>query len=403
MASAPWVSEFHSVGLTEGILVDHDADTLMQRARERTGLDDFGDPRFLAPLQSLVNAIKNTNLSLLGRMLKLQEVLRLLETRLRIEDYVSGCPDVVDQKVDKPIFIVSLPRAGSTILFELMSQKSGIRTSAFWEAVEPVPAPQDSTYDTDPRIESTDGYIESWNRVAPDFKSKHAISPTLPVECLQAMSFSFASAQFVYATNPSYYLGLRHEDWVQSYEYYKRVLQILQSETKNKQWLLKSPAHLHSLPGLFEVFPDARVVFIHRDPRTVIASTASVMSTVVGDVFGAAFNPSVYLKKYYADEVSYALDNLMKAYDDMTAKGACIVNTMYKDVVANPVQELTRIYEDIGLPLNDSDRQAVADYIDSRPKHKYGRHSYSMPPEIDVEAFAGRITPYIEKFGVPEE
>lgn len=403
MPAAPWIQSFHSLGLDDAILASPDADYFIKAATARTGLTDFGDPRFIGPLKSYLSALEGSELSLLGKMLKLQEVLRLLETRLRVEDEVKRHPEILQQEVRTPIFIVSLPRAGSSILFELMAQKSGIRSTQFWEAVEPTPPPESESYQDDPRISSTEDYIESWNRLAPELASKHLVGPTVPVECIQAMSLSFASAHLIYAVKAQYFDSLSSEDWIGSYEYYKKVLQVLQFKTAEKQWLLKSPAHLYLLPELFKVFPDAKVVFIHRDPRTTIASTASVMTTVYRDVFGAPFNPSHYLRDRYADEVEFLLTHFMQTYDSAVENGRTIINVKYRELMEDPVAEVRRIYTEAGLDVTSQDDAAVGAYIRARPKGKYGKHSYSLPNEIDAEDFASRIAPYMAKFEVPEE
>ena len=47
-----------------------------------------------------------------------------------------------------------------------------------------------------------------------------------------------------------------------------------------RRWVLKAPSHLSQLRTLFEVYPDARVVQIHRDPLKSVPSTISLMGTI---------------------------------------------------------------------------------------------------------------------------
>jgi hypothetical protein len=404
MTSAPWVATFNSLGLEPAILAPYEADHFLELARRRTGLDDYGSPEVLEPLQHVLHTIRDSEMSLLGRMIKLEEVLRYLSGRLQIEEEIRRHPEILDEEVVKPIFIVSLPRAGSSILFELMSQRSGIRSTLFWEAIEPAPAPDPATYDTDPRIRSTEEWIDSWNQICPEFPSRHLVGPTVPVECLTTMGFSFVSHQFGYGVAPEAYSPhVTHEQWVQSYEYYKRVLKLLQWKFADKQWLFKSPAHLYNLPELLEVFPDARIVFIHRDPITTAASTASVMDNVHGDIFGMPFDPDAYLKDQYLDQMRGALGYMMALYDKAVADGATIVNVLYRDLMADPVGEVTRIYEETGIGMSAADQAAVADHLANRPKGKYGAHTYRLPTEIDLDAFRATMATYMDKFGVPEE
>jgi hypothetical protein len=402
--SAPWVQHFHLLGLGREILAPADANYLMDVARRRSGLDDFGDPQFMGPLGLVLETIENAPMNLLGRMIKLEEVLRYLTGRLRLEELWKRNPAILEEKIEKPIFIVSLPRAGSSILFELMSRRQRLRYLQHWEAVEPCPPPHPDTYAADPRIAANTDWIESWNRIAPDYPSRHLVGPTVPVECITAMGFSFVSAQFGLGVDEaSYHLAITSEQWVQSYEYYKRVLQTLQFNFADKQWLLKSPAHLFTLPELIAAFPDARIVFIHRDPITTVASTASVVTTVNADVFGEAFDPAEYLRASYLPRLGFVIGHMIDTYERAVAQGGTVVNVLYRDLMNDPVAEVARIYDEIGIGTTPADSEAIRRHLAERPKGKYGSHSYTLPDEVDVEAFRRRVGPYMKKFGVPEE
>ena len=56
------------------------------------------------------------------------------------------------------------------------------------------------------------------------------------------------------------------------YETHKRLLQQMHWKGPDGRWLLKTPQHLFDLPGLFDVYPDARVVWTHRDPVSTFSS-----------------------------------------------------------------------------------------------------------------------------------
>ena len=51
----------------------------------------------------------------------------------------------------------------------------------------------------------------------------------------------------------------------------------------NKHVLLKSPTHTFRIPFLLEMFPDARFVYIYRDPYKVYNSTLHLRKTMFGD------------------------------------------------------------------------------------------------------------------------
>ncbi len=397
--TAPWLDEFNSLGLDESVLAPFDADYFLNKAKERTNLSNFGSEHFLGPLNIYIEDLQKSKLSLIGRMIKSQEILRLLENRLRIEEEISRNHKILDEKVETPIFIVSLPRAGSSILFELMAQKSGIRTTMFWEAIEPCPPPRTSSYHTDNRIKSTEDAIEAWNRIAPEMRSKHLVAPNVPVECIQIQSFSFVSANLMYGTS-NYMTRLSSEDFIESYKYHKRVLQLLQSETDDKQWLLKAPSHLSSIPELLAVYPDAKIVFIHRDPAKVLASTASTMATIHA-IFGAPFDQDIYFN-FYREVVKEQLKNLSNWHSELANRGA-IVDVRYQDLVAEPVDTIGRVYGELGFPLSGSDCQRVGLYYENRPKNKHGQHSYRVPDGVDVHDLRDNYKAYREQFNIEAE
>ena len=394
--TAPWLDDFNSLGLDEAVLAPFDIDYFLNKAIERTNLSNFGNEHFLGPLKIYLEDLQSSELSLIGRMIKSQEILRLLENRLRIEDEITRHPQIINQKVESPIFIVSLPRAGSSILFELMAQKSGIRTTMFWEAIEPCPPPRTSSYQTDSRIKSTEDAIEAWNRIAPEMRSKHLVAPSVPVECIQIQSFSFVSANLMYGTN-NYMARLSSDDFIESYKYHRRVLQLLQSETDDKQWLLKAPSHLSNIPELLHVYPDAKIVFMHRDPARVLASTASTMATI-HSIFGAPFDQDRYFD-FYRDVVQGQLKNLSSLHKDLKNRRA-IVDVRYQDLLSAPIDTISQVYSDLGSPLTDTDCQAVGDYLANRPKNKHGHHSYSIPEGIDTQSLRDTYAAYRTQFDI---
>lgn len=133
---------------------------LMATARKQTGLSDWGEDDFLTPLTVLLDAYeKEADLSLLGRVIVQKTLERLLANRLLIQRDFTNHPEILQQPVDKPLFIIGLPRTGTTLLFNLLAQHPGARTPLFWELFLPSPPPEEATRQTDPRIAVADESI----------------------------------------------------------------------------------------------------------------------------------------------------------------------------------------------------------------------------------------------------
>lgn len=204
--------------------------SLRSRAVRRTGYDDFGDESFAKGLRLLVGAFqKNPRLTLVGRFFVRDALLRRLENRLLIEATIRNEPAIAQQSMERPIFILGLPRTGSTLLHRLLAVDPNNRVPQTWEMQRPVPPPESSTYLTDPRIALIEKDYALLNRLAPTFQAIHEIGAQLPEECIELFANSFASEWFSVGLElPEYAQWLYGTDLSSTYEYHRRQLQILQ-------------------------------------------------------------------------------------------------------------------------------------------------------------------------------
>jgi len=155
---------------------DLDADRLMALACRRTGLEDFGPDDFVEPLHLLVRCYNSeAQLNFIGRMSARTYLLQLLENRLKVERDRRRYPEIADQQIESPVFIIGLPRTGSTLLFELMHQNPGLRAPLSWEVMLASPPPTAATFHSDPRIAKVQRMLDLVDRIAPDFKHIHEV------------------------------------------------------------------------------------------------------------------------------------------------------------------------------------------------------------------------------------
>jgi hypothetical protein len=158
-------------------------------------------------------------------------------------------------------------RTGTTILFELMAQDPSNRTPASWEVARPVPPPVESQYTADRRIRLTELHLSIAERLSPGFRAIHAIGARLPQECVYLFSSNFMSEQFGYMYHiPAYRRWLLEQPMAETYRWHHDFLQHLQSGFERERWVLKTPSHLAFLDDLFACYPDAGVVWTHREP-----------------------------------------------------------------------------------------------------------------------------------------
>ena len=178
-------------------LLDLDPDRLMKRASRDTRLDDYGADYFQDPLRLLCKSLEEDAwLSAMGRIIARQDILRLLSNRLQFIDIFKHHPEIAEQEITAPVFILGMPRTGTTSLHELMALDPQFRVPLTWEVAHPFPPPERASHNTDPRIAQVDEQLAEVDKLLPGFKNMHPMGAQLPQECVALFSHDFASMIF---------------------------------------------------------------------------------------------------------------------------------------------------------------------------------------------------------------
>ncbi|CAI5511462.1 unnamed protein product [Closterium sp. Naga37s-1] len=258
---------------------------VLRAAYKATGLRDYGEGTFLTGLRLLLKGLEEeARLSAFGRILIWNDVQRLLRYRLQLEDTRRRHPEIEAEKIEAPVFILGLPRTGTTFLFNLLALDTSLfRSPLTWEVHHMHPPPDATCYDTGKRIGETEAFLEGVSALLPSFQALHPVTATGPQECMGLMMYDFTSFAFptIHFNIPSYFRWYLSSDLTPTYRLLRWQLQYLQWRgPKAPRWLLKCPAHLFSLPSLMAAFPDAKLIFTHRNPLTVLASAHSLIRGV---------------------------------------------------------------------------------------------------------------------------
>ena len=118
---------------------------ILNAARNSAGLNDWGSDSFLEGMRELLNSsIKEAKLHLFGRQFLQKGCIRSVKDRLRLQSAFNKNPKILNTPVEKPVFILGLPRTGTTFLQNLFFQDNRFRNLHYWEqvAVGPQPAPE---------------------------------------------------------------------------------------------------------------------------------------------------------------------------------------------------------------------------------------------------------------------
>ncbi|HUH37466.1 MAG TPA: sulfotransferase [Spongiibacteraceae bacterium] len=381
-----------------------DEASLCHSACRSTGLDDFGGDEWREPFAVLCRALEEeAQLTTMGRLMARSDMLVWLSTRLQVVDLLKRHPEIRDQPITAPMFIVGLPRSGTSILFELLAQDPAVGVPLIWEAMFPCPAPEPDTYTSDPRIARAHGLVSQWARVVPEFATMHEMGGQIPAECGLLMAPTFISDHIASLHNaPSYGALFAAADMQPVYEFHKTMLQILQWKNPRQRWLLKAPEHQNHLEVLLKVYPDARIVQTHRDPIKCMASTTSLLGALLWMRSDAPFDSTAFEDIVLGAATAQRLENLMAQRDSGVVPAANIADSRYQDLMDDPLACVEGIYRHFGMSLSDAVRQRMLDYLAHKPKGKFGAHKY----QIDSAAAArdrALFANYQSRYGVPDE
>lgn len=381
-----------------------DVESVLAAARARTGLDDFGPPEPRQPLGLLLQDLEaHAHLTPLGRLSARRDMVTLLAHRLQLVADRARHPAIAEEVVARPLFILGLPRTGSTLIHHLLGEDPANRVGRAWEIMCPSPPPVRAGYETDPRITRAERELRWFDRLAPDFKTMHPLGARLGLECIAITAHALLSSRFhtMYRL-PRYQAWLEAQDHRPAYEFHRRFLQHLQWRTPATRWVLKAPAHMPTLEALFAIYPDALVVQTHRDPVVVLASVVSLTATLRG-AFSDAVDRTAIARvelRRWAEAVQHAIDVRTEGRvpDDQ------FVDVHYRDLVADPVGTVRGIYRGFGLPFSEDAERAMRRYLARHPTGENGAHHYSLAAcGLDADEVSRTFKAYREHHGVAAE
>jgi hypothetical protein len=316
--------------------------------------------------------------------------------------YLRADPGVRDEPIERPLFVAGAPRTGTTILYELLASDPGLRAPLGWELLRPVPPPDSdpARRADDPRIALADRELVLPQTVVSGLLAMHVFGGSRPKECVSAMSFSFLSEEFTGRYHvPSYESWLARCDMAPAYRMHRLVLQILQRRTGAAAWVLKSPVHLHSLPTLFDVYPDAQVAVTHRDPLTVLASLTSLIATL-----RYAYSDAVDFERIgaaHARRYRRSFDGLVSFCEQKRLREAQLHHSRYTDFLDDPIAVVRDLHRRFERPLDEARLESI---LAGRSRSEHGPHDYSFSDlGLDPDAERSHYHRYQTHFAVPDE
>ena len=384
------ISGGHSPGLAGGDEGIGTVAELHAAATALTGLADFGEDDYRDGLAVLLESYaRDAGLTAKGVRVARALVRGALTARLSSEAGWAGNPEYAGVRIERPVFVIGLPRTGTTALHRLLAADPAHQGLEAWLAEVPQPRPPRETWAANPVFQYIQAGFERHHVLHPEFMAVHYMAADQVEECWQLLRQSMRSISFeCLAHLPGYSAWLRGQDWTGAYRRHRRNLQLIGLPDRGRRWVLKNPSHLFALDALLEVYPDALVIQTHREPRTAIASACSLAahaSAGWSDVFTGAVIGRTQLDLWARG---------LAAYTQARARSdpARFHDVAYADLVADPVGTVEGIYDRFGLPLPGAAADAIRALATSRGKgesaHRYALEDYGLTGQDVDERFA---------------
>lgn len=410
--AAPQLSQVQKDALTwgESLTTDFSEESILQAARERTGLNDFGADDFRERLRVLREEWDgDPEITPLARNTLRSYLVRYASNRLLIHDTLKRHPEILDQKIEAPVIVLGLPRSGTTHLVNLLAADDRFHSLPLWESYEPVPLPGEGLLPdgTDPRYQRCAAAWEGMKATTPLIAAMHPMEPEHIHEELELMGPDFASYNFEWLTlSPRWRDHYYAHDQTPHYEYMKNVLKLLQWQRSqagqpDKRWVLKCPQHMEQLPVLKKVFPDATVVITHRDPVAVIQS--SVTMQAYSQRINRRHVATEALIHYWTDRIEHLLRACVR--DRELLAPAHNFDSYFHTFMADEMGTVAQVYAKAGMELTPGARGRLDRYIADHPRGKEGKVIYNLERDFGVapERLRERFRFYFERFPVRAE
>jgi hypothetical protein len=376
--------------------------SVIASAIKLAGSSDLGSDSYREPLEVYLAACRNeADLTTFGRILISKMLAASLANRIALNQWSVEHPEVRSERIESPWVIVGLPRTGTSVLSMLLGLDPMARPLLQWEAAHPIPPPTLEDGEQDPRIAQTTKEMDGLMKLNPPLKAMHPFGATLAQECVSLFMYDIRTlALELEAHVPTYARWLEHADMTPAYAQHRLALQTLQSRQPTERWILKTPNHLWHLEALQAAYPDARIVWTHRDPGPVITSLASLANA--GQRSYTWRSDPRPTANEWKRKCAFALESAV-AFDEKSEDGWC-QHLHYDALMADPVGTVRALYRSFGSEVSDLHARRMEVFLQHRPKDAFGKHHYD-PADFDwtYQGLAEEFSDYTARYHVRSE
>lgn len=376
---------------------DWNLDELIEDARASAGCSGVDSDEFLVGLRILITDLANGGQQP-GIAERMHGVIRsTLHKRFALLARREAQPTIAEEQITRPVFVIGLPRTGTSALVDLLAQDPASRCAQQWEVAHLGEAMDAASWSSDPRIAALQAGMEAQSSANPVVAlGLHTYGATLPDECNSFLALSFWSPNLsVFDHFPRYVEWLRHGRVSNSYAMHRKVLQHLQHHGKRGQWVLKSPFHVFDLPGILEAYPEAVFIQTHRDPVQLIASNCGLHSTIRGEQAG---DP----RRFVTGNEQLALwgtgmQRALAARCDPEMERR-VIDLSHRDLLDDPLGTVRKIYAQLGNTLSVEAEERMQRWIAAPAQHLSSVRFSLAEFGLDADSVDAAFGPYRSRF-----
>lgn len=371
------------------------AEKLLKAAQKKTGLDNFGDEGFTEHLRFITRTFKeDDHLNYMGKLSLLFMIKSALKRRLLLERDFDNHPEISQIPIKQPVIVVGFPRTGTTLLHSLLTQHPGCRWLRRWEVEEPFPTePGIWGSSADPRRLRFEARIKKppKNEFLQALNNAHPINS--PEECWVLFIQTFVFNEIINMVGSYRYMkwidDMPENTWRDAYHYYKRYLQYLSWHQPGCHWVLKYPGHMKHIGILLDLFPDAKIIQTHRDPKKFVPSSCSNTCIIQRMFLKEQYQYSGKTGEWMLPGLSKWCQKNMDQRKRLNPESFYDVH--YQELVENPMEMIDKIYDYFSMERPPEMESAIKQWLakrhgKNRPVHKYTMEQFGLTPEaIDRE------------------
>jgi Sulfotransferase family len=376
-------------------------DELIEEAQRSTGLERFDSQSFREGLDVIVADVNQGEArppELLARLR--YGLVKALADRLKVTAALEARPELLTRPITRPVFVFGIPRTGTTLLNNLLAADPNRRSPLKWELDDPVPPPTADELYTGPRALAALEMDRKMQEMAPSASKYYRGSAIYPHECVWILAHDFRTLMWESAGKlPLYREWFFNADATPAYEYHKKFLQLHQADAPGI-WNLKMPSHILNLQTLLKIYPDARLVWTHRDPYTATGSLCSLIT--LGHMAYMGKIDKEWLGENYPWQAAEHARRGMAARDAIGEDR--IIDVHYADMTRDPMGTMRKLYKQLGDELTPEAETAMQGWVDDNPQDKFGRHEYKLAQfGLTKEKLEPMFAEYLRRYPVEME